>query len=89
MTIINSILLTILMMIAAAIVHRLYITKNGKLRKIMLAYFLSEEFLLCGLLFLEFKWGNKILPQTQYIVCIIMLPKVIVKIIFYNYIHAR
>lgn len=88
MIIINSILFTILIIIAAAVLHKLIITKNGRLRKIMIAYFSAEILLLSGLLFLEARYGEEVLIATQNILCIIMMPKVIVKIIFYNYIHS-
>jgi biotin transporter BioY len=91
MIIINSILLSLLIFIAAMIVHSLLVSKDGGiLWKIMIGYFTSEIIMLFGFLWLEIYYGVSMLGETQSMLFAVLIPKVVVKVIFFNYtIHKK
>lgn len=86
---INIILLSILFLLACFILRQLIITRNGILRKIMIAYFATEIFFLAGFLYLEEKYGSQMLTATQWVLLVCLSPKVASKIIFFNYTNKK
>lgn len=86
MSIINTALILILMTIAVFILIKLIQSKNGRFRKIMIGYFLSELILLTGFLYLELAYGKTILHATQWVFFVSAFPKCIVKMALYTHI---
>lgn len=81
--------LILLIWIAAIIINLLIKAEDGALRKIMIGYFSTEIFFLLGILLLEIFKGDKIFGGTQIVLMIILFPKLLIKIIFYNYINIH
>lgn len=83
----NIILFTLLLFIAVFVLARIIKARDSDslFKKIMIAYFASEIFMLCGLLYLEI--FHPVLQNTQIMLFIIFLPKGVAKIIFFQYLN--
>lgn len=87
---VNIIIFAFLLIIASFVTKNLYDSNNkSKLRNVMMFYFATEMFQLTGLLILESFFGEKMLPVTQIVLLVTILPKLGAKIIFYNYIMYK
>lgn len=80
----NTILFTILFLIAVFVEIRLFKSKDRSgLRKRLMGYFFSEVWLTLGFLILECMYGEQMKVITQYVIFILFAPKLKSKISFF------
>lgn len=85
-----EVLLAVVYLVGAFVLYEFIRTKNGALRKIMIAYFADEVFTyVCAALFYLLQSMDKSPIHIHVYLVIILVPKAIIKVILYTWLRNR